>query len=191
MSSPPARPARTVWHRILLLCAAALLLSACGAGQIAQTAQDVPSVEGANVTRGGVAIRNAEVATPPSGSYASGSDAPMYAVIVTDDKTSDSLVKVSTTAATSVTVVGGTPAPSPSASAAASSLDVRLAPATLVAFTDGGKYLQLQGLTRALTPGTTIPVIFSFARAGDVRFDVPVATPSSPGPRPTPSPGAE
>lgn len=192
MSRPPARPARTAGARILALCATAAaatsLLAACGSGQIAQTARQVAPIEGANVTRGGVAIRNAEVATPPSGSYSSGSDAPLYAAIITDDKTSDSLVKVSSTAATSVAIVGSTAAPSPSA---APSLDLRLRPATMTAFTDGGDYLQLRGLTRNLTPGTTIPVIFTFARAGDVSFDVPVATPSSPRPRPTPSPGAE
>lgn len=205
MSCPPARTARIAL--LVAVAAAASLVSACGAGQIAQTAKDVASIEGADVTRGGVAIRDAKVATPPGGSYASGSDAPMYASIATDDKTSDTLVGVRTDAAVSVALVpasgAGSTSPAPTASGSASAsapaapsaaapapIDVRLAAATLTAFKDGGTYLQLHGLTRTLAPGTTIKVTFTFARVGNVTFDVPVATPSSPGPRPNPSPSA-
>lgn len=205
MSCPSARTARIAL--LVAVAAAASFVSACSAGQIAQTARDVASIEGADATRGGVAIRDAKVATPPGGSYARGSDAPMYASIATDDKTSDTLVGVKTDATASVTLAAapgaGSTSPSPTASGSASAsapaapsaapsapIDVRLAAATLTAFKHGGTYLQLRGLTRNLTPGTTIKVTFTFARVGDVTFDVPVATPSSPGPRPTPSPSA-
>ncbi len=237
-TSPPAH-VRRVCGALASAAGAAVVasvLSACGAGQIAQTARQVAPIEGAQVDRGGIAIRAAEVATPPNGSYPAGSDAPMYAAIATDDTTSDTLVEVRTDAAASVTLAGGastsigsSPAPAavassaasfaasssaspvaasssasaaspsatsapsatPSVGASPSTLDLRLAPATLTRFRDGGTYLELHGLTRTLVAGTTIKMTFSFARAGDVTFDVPVATPGSPGPRPTPSAGAE
>jgi len=197
VSCLPVRPAA---HRIALIVAtgavATSLLSACGAGQIAQTARQVAPIEGSQINRGGIAIRNAEVATPPGGTYAVGGDAPLYVAIATDDQTSDTLTGVTSNAAPSVNVVSlGTASvaatPSASASAAPSTsapMDVRLAPASLTEFKDGSAYLQLRGLTRTLTPGTTVRVTFSFARAGDVTLDVPVATPGTPGPRPTPSP---
>lgn len=54
---------------------------------------------------------------------------------------------------------------------------------------EGGSYLELQDLAADLMPGDTVTVTFSFARAGDITLDVPVATPDTPGPRLKPSEG--
>ncbi|MDQ6875480.1 MAG: hypothetical protein M3042_10530 [Actinomycetota bacterium] len=215
MSRPPVAPAGSRGRRpsLLLLVAGTLaaLLGACSSGQIAQTARDVSAVEGSSASRGGVGVRDARIAEPPGGSYSSGGDAPMLASIVTDDKTSDTLMRVTSDAADSVTVTTGSSgspsaatsasasaAPSASASSADSTLDVKLDAGTLLVFGGGGgggpgseNALNLVGLRHDLSPGMTVRVTFSFAQAGDITLNVPVATPDVPEPRLSPSPSAE
>lgn len=211
MSRPPVAPAGPRVHRRgLLLVAGALgslLMSACSSGQIAQTARDVSAVEGSSATRDGVGVRDARIAEPPGGSYSSGGDAPLLVAIATDDGTSDTLVRVTSDAADSVTVTtrsSGSPsasasaAPSPSASPSDATLDIKLDAGSLLVFGGGGgggpgseNTLNLVGLRHDLSPGMTVRVTFSFAQAGDLTLNVPVATPDGPEPRLSPSPSAE
>ncbi|MEP6697490.1 MAG: hypothetical protein ABJA34_11525, partial [Pseudonocardiales bacterium] len=88
---------------LFLLAAAVLPLgTACGSGQVAATALDVSAVEGANVHRGGLDLLNVRIANPPTGSYPSGGNAPLYATITTDYHTTDTLLAVRTDAASGV-----------------------------------------------------------------------------------------
>jgi copper(I)-binding protein len=80
------------------------------------------------------------------------------------------------------------PASASPATPAAQDLDVAIGSSRLIVFKEGSDFLQLVGLTRTLIPGMTVTVTFSFAQAGDVTLEVPVATPDTPEPRPTPSP---
>lgn len=112
-----------------LVVVGGLALAGCGAGQIAQTAQDMPTVDGQMAQIGPIAIRDAALEYPPGGVYESGTDARLRMVIVNSGVASDSLVSVSSAAATSVTISEGgsaaatgsaTPEPGASETASAS-----------------------------------------------------------------------
>ncbi len=190
-----------------------LVTTACGAGQIAQTATQVITQEGANADRGGVALRAVLIPTPNRGTYPTGETAPLYLAISTEEGTSDTLVKVTSEAATSVVLIASpipaspgaaasaspaasasadpSAAPEPSASPSNESASLELPDGSLIRLGQGTSYLELRGLTSDLAPGDTVSVAFSFAGAGDITLDVPVATPDTPGPRVKPSPERE
>jgi len=210
------RSVRLVVPALLVMCA--LLATACGSGQVAQTATQVITAEGANAQRGGVAVRGVLIPTPARGSYQAGEPAPLYLAISTEEGTSDTLIAVTSHAAASVALIrspfGATPpaaAAAPSSSASPSSLPaatpaaspavpsaspggeeagLKIGDGALVVLARGASYLELQDLTADLKPGDTVSVTFSFARAGDITIDVPVATPDTPGTRLKPSEGA-
>ncbi|MFD0823806.1 hypothetical protein ACFQ0D_37020, partial [Micromonospora zhanjiangensis] len=100
--------------------AATLLLSGCGAGQIAHTAEMAPTVPGANAqtTDGNYKIRNLLLAYPGEKGYPAGGNAPVE-VGIYNDSHSPVTVKVTVAGARSVVLSGGA-APSGGASASAS-----------------------------------------------------------------------
>ncbi len=183
---------------LLIAVAAVVSLTAgCSAGQVAATAKDVAAIEGSGAYRGGLAVRDVRIATPPTGSYRAGDDAPLYGSITTDASTTDTLVGIRAAAATGVSVVhvlGGSasgvlPAsPSAVSSATSGALNLKLTYDSLLVYKDGGDFLQLHGLTRDLVPGQTVTMTFTFAQAGDITLQVPVATSNIPEPRLSPSP---
>ncbi|MEH1165724.1 hypothetical protein V6V47_10095 [Micromonospora sp. CPCC 205539] len=100
-----------------IAAATSLLASGCGAGQIAQTAEKVPSVQGVNISAGnGVfAVRGLQVQYPGTEGYKAGQDATLDAVIYNDSKETVT-VTVTTESAREVVITGGSASPSPSAS---------------------------------------------------------------------------
>ncbi|MDQ7910683.1 hypothetical protein RB614_39925 [Phytohabitans sp. ZYX-F-186] len=107
--------------------ATALLASGCSAGQIAETAQKVPAVPGANgdisALGGSLSVRNAMVVYH-SGGYETGADAPLDLHIF-NDTGQPVTVTVTSADAESVTLATGakgtpSPTPSPSVSPSAS-----------------------------------------------------------------------
>ena len=112
-----------------LVVAGGLALSACASGQIAQTAQMSPTVDGQMAQVGSLAIRNVALDYPVGGVYERGSDARLRMVVVNGGVAPDSLVSVSSPVATNVTISAGgsaeatgsaTPEPTGSASESAS-----------------------------------------------------------------------
>ena len=112
-----------------LVVAGGLALSACASGQIAQTAQMSPTVDGQMAQVGSLAIRNVALDYPAGGVYERGSDARLRMVVVNGGVAPDSLVSVSSPVATDVTISAGgsaevtgsgTPEPTGSASESAS-----------------------------------------------------------------------
>ena len=112
-----------------LVVAGGLALSACASGQIAQTAQMSPTVDGQLAQVGSLAIRNVALDYPAGGVYERGSDARLRMVVVNGGVAPDSLVSVSSPVATDVTISAGgsaevtgsgTPEPTGSASESAS-----------------------------------------------------------------------
>ena len=72
-----------------------LLLTACAAGEHAQTVEQTPSIDGVQAEAGDLAIRAAGIAAPESGaSYAKGSTAQLRMVIVNRGAKADKLVSV-------------------------------------------------------------------------------------------------
>jgi copper(I)-binding protein len=102
------------------LVAALLALSACGAGQQAQTAQQQSAISGVNGEAGDgrVALRNALIPFAGSQGFQQGGNAPMAVSIFNNGLNTVKLVDVSAQDASDVVLVGGAAtnlAPSPSA----------------------------------------------------------------------------
>jgi len=90
-----------------LVVAGGLALSACASGQVAQTAQMSPTVDGQMAQVGSLAIRNVALDYPAGGVYERGSDARLRMVVVNGGVAPDSLVSVSSPVATDVTISAG------------------------------------------------------------------------------------
>lgn len=101
--------------------AAALLMSGCGAGQIAETANIAPGVPGVNTATsdGLFKVRNLTLVYPGSQGYPAGGDAPVD-VALYNDSDRPVTVEISTPDARGVVLGGTTPEASPDASGAAS-----------------------------------------------------------------------
>ncbi|WP_422737253.1 hypothetical protein ACN263_28165 [Micromonospora sp. WMMD729] len=104
-----------------IAAATSLLASGCGAGQVAETAEKEPSVQGVNLTtpNGAYSVRGLLVAYPGTEGYRAGQDAPLNAVIYNDSK-STVTVTVTTQSAREVLISGGSASPTPSESASES-----------------------------------------------------------------------
>jgi copper(I)-binding protein len=112
-----------------LVVVGGLVLAGCGSGQIAQTAQMKPTVDGQQAQVGALAIRDAALDYPAGGVYERGSDARLRMIVVNSGIRPDVLTSVSSPVATDVTISeagsaeaagGATPEPSASESASAS-----------------------------------------------------------------------
>ena len=86
----------------------AVVLTGCGAGQITQTDTQRSGVNGATGGVGPIALRDVQLAAPANqqGVYAPGANAVLVATIVNTGLTGDSLIKVTTPAATAVLIDG-------------------------------------------------------------------------------------
>lgn len=118
------RSARFVAGSVLLVGAAALtLVSACSAGQLAQTSEMVPSVPGVNANagpNGEIALRDLLIAYNGQQGYPQGGDAPLVARIFNDGARPVKLVRVTADeTARAVVLVGGAPGVAATQTAAA------------------------------------------------------------------------
>lgn len=186
----------------------ALLTSGCAAGQRAHTAEELPTIPGANADLGSIHLRSALI-EPPSGTTAffpKGSDLSVKLVIVNSGATADTLTGSSITSpaftswgsyastADAAAVVSAAAQPSGS-SASAAALP---SPAPQITIPAGGRVywgtpestaaLLFSGTTQDLHPGTTIPVTFTFANAGTVTVAVPIALSLTPNTSVIPAP---
>ena len=163
-----ARAAQPSRRRVLLpvacAVAAALALSGCAAGQISQTADQVAAIDGANGDAGKIGVRNALLATPdnPNG-LDKGSDARLLVYVSNDSTADDTLSSVSSPAAASVQISGTAAVPAQAL--------------TNFAADDSKVTITLKGLTQAVGFGQSVPVTFTFATAGAVTVNVPIAIP--------------
>ncbi|HSV67812.1 MAG TPA: copper chaperone PCu(A)C [Mycobacteriales bacterium] len=186
-----------------VLAFAGLLGAGCSAGQTAQTATQKSTVEGAAGNVGPIAVRYARVAYPDRGRYSVGDQASLLFDVVNTGRTADALVSVRSGTATDTQLVATTIVPIPNASLATSGPStgpstgvgapragaIPIPPGTLVTVGTVGTgccRVTLVGLTRTLLPGQNVSVTFVFARAGALTLTVPVATPLTALPRPSP-----
>ena len=208
---------------VLLAAAAAgttLLMSGCGAGQIAETAAMRPTSVGANAQSADntFKIRSLSVDYLNTEGYPAGGDAPLNVVIYNDSGAAVT-VRVSTESARSVVLAGGsaaTPTPagttsaspspserssaSPSGSAgptptaaapAGAPAEIKIPSAGFVVLNKGaGSWLQLIGLTAPLRPGESVQLRFDF-NGTPIDTPAPVAVPQTPAPPATPVVGDE
>jgi hypothetical protein len=167
------------------------LLSACAAGQQAQTA-DVTGVNDAvDADAGALAVRAFAVAAP-SGHYAKGGSAQLDGVLVNTGQKPDVLTSITSSAFTgwsSSAKVSGSASPlaasgsATPASTGSSGQRVPIPPNSAVSYgvPDAKNVLQVTGLKTALYPGDEITVTFTFQRAGSVTAEVPVRLTATPG----------
>lgn len=188
MSDPRRNRAQLLVGAVIV----AVAVAGCGAGQITQTSRQVAAVEGANVTAGQIAVRNAviEFDGPAEGAavYPVGGNAPLQMSIVNSGAEVDRLVAASSPVADSVQISGVLRipggqaldiegAPATAAPAAAEPTPVAAPPAAEAPAGVGS--IVLTGLREDVRAGLTYPLILTFERAGELRFDVPVANPET------------
>jgi copper(I)-binding protein len=196
------------------LLAGSAALSACSAGLITQTAQQVPAIAGANATSpdGKIALRDVFVPYNSTAGYAAGAAAPVVVRIFNDREQAVRLVRVTAEGAQRVLLAGGasageapTESATPDAPAAATptpgaaqpdgqdNFTIDVAAYSYALLVPGqGQYLRLVGLTKPLTPGQSLSLKFTFDDGTRIDIDAPVGLPATPLPRPSPAePGPE
>jgi copper(I)-binding protein len=178
------------------------LLSACAVdqGAVAQSSEQVPSVQGVDASTGHVTVDNALVLFSPTLRYAAGSDAPVSLVVTNGALTDDRLVSASSPVARAVEITpaapGITPPPlgcvlTPYQPAPPAEPVTRTNTAVARPIPNGGTlimtrdcpHLLLVGLNREVTLLDTVPLRLTFANAGTVELVLPVQTPIHPLPR--------
>lgn len=179
MTASLATPRRTrrVVTAMALAAGAAVALSACGSGQISQTATQVAAITGNNASQGDILLQNVHVSYPENGEFAlePGGRAELYfTAINTSLVESDRLVGIETEDAAEVVVDGSS-----------TSVDVELPPqasagagmpsTTLVGTTEPIELdVVLEDLSENIQPGLTVPMTFEFENAGEILVDVSV-----------------
>ncbi|CAN5289148.1 lipoprotein [soil metagenome] len=148
-------------HRSLVAAGLAAVLSGCGAGQVAQTAEQLGNAGGAADEIGQIALRDVTLDYPEGGVYEAGDDARLQFVVVNRDALeSDTLMSVTSEAFSQVEAE-----------------EVEIPGNGSVSFREDGPVIELQGLAEDLRTTVSVAITFSFERAGEVTVAVPVATP--------------
>lgn len=166
---------------------AALGMTGCATGQLAQTAQQLPAVNGGMGQTGKVAIRNASLAYPveTDGVYAKGSDVELALTIVSQNTADDKLVKVSAKVASDVVYEGSRTVPGGGSLVVGAPARVGEGGAQPTESTtsapdlDGAAHARivLQDTTVPVRSGQDINVTFTFKQAGSVTVNMPMANP--------------
>jgi copper(I)-binding protein len=168
--------------RLAIAVSVALLVSACAAGQQAQTVQETPVNDANDANVGDIAIRAVAVRTPSGNFYPKGSSAEMQVVIVNVGSKPDALTSITSPAFSGwrSTSKGGT---ATGVSASQGSQRVTLPPGNRVSFgvPDATRVLEVTGIKENLWPGTVIRVTFAFQQAGTKLVFVPIQLSSTPG----------
>jgi copper(I)-binding protein len=111
VSRQTTRPLRKLVPAVALGVSALLGIVGCSAGQVAQTAEMEPAVNGNTGQVGTIALRNVQVAYPENGeAYKAGEDAPLLLSIVNTGGEDDELVGV-TSPAGEVELIGNASIP--------------------------------------------------------------------------------
>lgn len=177
---------------------AAVLMTACAAGQHAQTSDEKPTLDGTEGSVGQINLVNVSLHAPSGSSYAAGADAALSVYISNGADSADKLTNVTSSAfpggwsvVKSTSLSSSTATPLPASSSSSASAATAGSPQTIPAGSavglglsgvgaDGGtspKTLVLKGLAGGnapLTPGMSVKITFTFANAGQATLTVPV-----------------
>jgi copper(I)-binding protein len=172
------RALRAATVGVLLL--SPVVLSACSAGQVTQTATQERDKVGAMAQVGDLTIRAVRLESPSGGSYDSGDDADLQLAIVNNGDEPDALVGISGEGFGDVEFDSGTTAtssPTPTSGSPSSSDEIEIPARSTVFIGTDGASVTLTDLDRSLTTGQYLELTFEFERAGEVTLPVTVATP--------------
>lgn len=170
----------------------ALALAGCGAGQVSQTSRQVADVNGASAGAASVLVRDARIEfggeVQGGEVYPRGASAPLRMSIVNTGADADRLVSATSPAASSVQISGDTEIPGgqvlvvdgrpPAPTAPATTTPAAIPRGDVGAQREGS--IVLTGLRQDIRAGLTYPIVLTFARAGEIRLDMPVDNPSAP-----------
>ncbi|KUI36738.1 hypothetical protein [Mycobacterium sp. GA-2829] len=156
----------------------ALGLTACGAGQISQTATQAAAVNGVNAGVGDVALRNVHLRAPQTSDYVRpGTDVELLFVAANQSPDQpDKLVSIRSDVG-SVPVRGDATVP-PSGVLVAGEPDGQTA---ALESAEPAEALKTNvKLTKPITNGLTYPFTFTFERSGEVTVQVPISAGEEP-----------
>jgi copper(I)-binding protein len=179
------RALRAATMGVLLL--SPVVLSACSAGQVTQTATQERDKVGAMAQAGDLTIRAVRLESPGGGTYDSGDDAELQVAIVNAGDEPDALVGISgegfgdvefDSGSTATASPSATPTPTATpGSRSSSDTEIEIpARATIFIGTDGAS-VTLTDLEQSLTTGQYLELTFEFEKAGELTLPVTVATP--------------
>lgn len=181
------KPTRRVATAVAIAVGGTLALSACGAGQISQTATQVAAVNGNSADIGPVSLRNVHIVHPTTDQYsldAGGNAVLAFTAINESQRTTATLTGITSEYAGSVSIEGaaGSATIAPQTSlGAGTSIEDASGQAEAEGQSTGNadapsdlKLVVLEDLKEGVRPGLTIPVTFSFENAGDVTLSVPI-----------------
>jgi hypothetical protein len=173
--------------RVLIAVGAAVLVmlvtSACGAGQAAQSSQEVPAISGVDASAGPIDLRDLLIPFRQDG-YPAGSDVPLVVRLYSNAEQPIELNQVVPASSGDMTVLprrislrqpgttGAGDAPPPPL--------VVPPEGALLLVPGSGPYLVADEITAALPYTASVPVRFSFSTGDSVQVDVPMAAPAQP-----------
>jgi periplasmic copper chaperone A len=161
--------------------AALFALTACAAGQDAETTRETPDVAGVD---GGVGtLLLDDVFIQSAATVPSGASVPLRGAFTNNGQSDEHLVSVSTPAAASVQL--------PDTTGAVSSTGIDIPAEGSVDATTGTVRLQLMDVTAPIQITQLVPVTFVFGDGEEITLDVPVSTADQGNPPATTSPTTE
>jgi copper(I)-binding protein len=158
---------------VLLLSPVAL--TACSAGQIAQTEEQVRDKTGGTANVGQLSLRALELPYPTGGVYTAGGDARLIGTIVSNSPSDDTVQSITGDGFSSVDVVN--PDATAGTGTGTGSLGLTVPAGGTLFLGDGtGPAVTLVGLSDTMGVGQFLDVTFTFQQAGQVTVQVPVGT---------------
>ncbi|MCU1606304.1 MAG: uncharacterized protein JWP46_2769 [Modestobacter sp.] len=152
-------------------------LSACSAGQVAQTADQNRDRVGGMADAGDIAIRQARLAYPVTGEYQQGGDARLLTAVTNGGRTDDTLVSITGPDFGGAEVTGPTvTATTGSAAPGAGNLNIPVPAESSVYIGGDGPVVTLTGLSQTFTPGQSLDATMTFEKAGAVAVQVLIGT---------------
>jgi copper(I)-binding protein len=172
------RALRAATMGVLLL--SPVVLSACSAGQVTQTASQERDKTGAQAQVGDISIRGAKLAAPSGGGgYERGDDADLQVAFINTGSEADTLTGIDGKGFQSAEIANTANRISSTTGSTASSdqIEIPAGSSVFVGQQDSDYTITISGLDDALNTGQYLEVTFTFEKGGDVTLPVTVANP--------------
>jgi len=171
-----------MWQRTLGIAAVTLLLvSACDAGQNAETSREVSAIPGVDAQAGPIALRDLLVPFREGG-YPAGSEVPMVVRLFSSASQAVKVSQVTRGSGGAMTVQPQKVGLRQSGTGAGGGDTPLVIPAqgNLLLVPEAGPYLAAEDITAALAYGESLSVRFTFSTGDSVEIDMPMAPPGYP-----------
>lgn len=172
------------FYRVITALAFAAVVAGCGTGQISQTADQAPAVNGASATVGDLALRDVRIQAAQTGDALEAGQTVDLVFVASNQSTDtgDELTAV-TSSVGKVSVTGGksVPAGGVLVVSAPAGPDLPTAPASkaLPEVSNASTAAATVTLDKAISNGLTYDFTFDFKKAGPIRVAVPISAGTS------------